>query len=281
MVIRFCFIAILVLSLFQTVGAQVDRDPLPGETAAGVKKTTTSPGDSPDTIPVPAIIPVPRLSVELIDSQDPEDIASGLKIMVLLTVLSLAPSILVMMTSFTRIVVVLSFVRRAIATQSSPSNQIIVSLSLFLTIFVMTPIWTRMYEQGLKPYLDKEISQEVAIEKGLAPIRDFMFRQTYEKDLEVFIKLAKDLKPRNKADIPTHVLIPAFVTSELKTAFQMGILIFVPFLVVDIVVASVLMSMGMIMLPPVMISMPFKILLFIMADGWSLIIKSVVGSFNI
>lgn len=255
--------------------------PAPGETAAGIRPISTQAGDSPSLIPVPAIIPVPKISVELMDSTDPDDISSGLKIMVLLTILSLAPSIMIMMTSFTRIVIVLSFVRRAIATQSLPSNQIIVSLAILLTIYVMTPVWKSTYEDALVPYFDKKISQEEAIEKGLFPIREFMFHQTYEKDLELFVKLARNLKPQKKDEVPTHVLIPAFITSELKTSFQMGILIFVPFLVVDIVVASVLMSMGMIMLPPVMISMPFKLLLFVMADGWTLIIKSVVTSFKI
>ncbi|GFO67293.1 flagellar biosynthetic protein FliP [Geomonas limicola] len=210
----------------------------------------------------------------------PGDVAVVLQIFFMMTVISLAPSLLMMTTSFTRIVVVLSFLRSAMGTQQAPSNQIVVGLSLFLTFFIMAPVWQQVNTQALQPYKAQTISQEEAIKRGVAPIRKFMLSQVREKDLALFLSLSKLPRPRNADDIPTLTLIPAYVVSELKTAFQIGFLVYIPFLVLDMVVASVLMSMGMMMLPPVMISLPFKILLFVLVDGWSLIIGSLVKSFG-
>ncbi|PLX19589.1 MAG: flagellar biosynthetic protein FliP [Candidatus Muiribacterium halophilum] len=201
--------------------------------------------------------------------------------MFLLTILALSPSILIMTTCFMRVAIVLSFARRALATQQIPSNQVIIGLALFITFYIMAPVWTQINDTALQPYIDREITQPEAISRAVVPIRKFMLAQTRKKDLALFVKYATGEKPRNIDEIPTHVVIPGFILSELKTAFQMGILIFLPFLIVDIVVASVLMSMGMMMLPPIMISMPFKLIIFVMADGWHLIIGSLVKSFRV
>lgn len=226
-----------------------------------------------------ASLEIPGMSVRFSEASR-DTLPLTLQILILLTILSLAPAILVLLTSFTRIVIVLSFVRTAVGTQQVPPNQVIIGLALFLTAFIMMPVFTQVNQQAIIPYLDGKISAETAWERGMAPIREFMLRQTREKDLALFISLAKLPRPQKPADVPTYVLIPAFVTSELKTAFQMGFAIYVPFLVIDMVVASILMSMGMMMLPPVMISLPFKILLFVMVDGWGLIVKSLVESFS-
>ncbi len=223
---------------------------------------------------------VPKVDLGIQPSGNPKDISTALQILIGLTVLSLAPALLVMVTSFTRTVIVLSFVRTAVGVPQTPPSQVIVGLALFLTLFVMTPTWNRVNNQALQPYMEGEISQEEAYQEGVAPIRDFMFRQTRERDIALFVNLAKIERPRTPADVPTYVLIPAFVISELKTAFQMGFLIFVPFLIIDMVIASTLMSMGMMMLPPSLISLPFKLLLFVMVDGWHLIARSLVMSFR-
>lgn len=202
-----------------------------------------------------------------------------LEIFLLLTVLSLAPAILIMLTSFTRIVMVLSLLRQAMGTNQMPPNQVIIGLSLFLTFFVMTPVWNGVHQNALQPYMDKQISAQQAFENALGPIRSFMFRQTKEKDLALFVEIAKMKRPRNLDDVPTTVLVPSFIISEVKAAFQIGLLLYVPFLVVDMVVASVLLSMGMMMLPPIMVSLPFKLMLFVLADGWHLIVGSLVRSF--
>ncbi len=204
---------------------------------------------------------------------------SVVQLLLIITVLSLAPAILVLMTSFTRIVVVLSFVRNALGTQQLPPTQVIIGLSLFLTYFVMAPTFTQLNNEALQPYMANEITQEQALEKAEQPLRNFMFKQTREKDLELFVSMSKIERPQTYSDIPTHVLIPSFVISELKTAFQMGFAIFIPFMIIDMIVASTLMSMGMMMMPPMMISLPFKILLFVLVDGWSLVVKSLVTSF--
>ncbi len=204
---------------------------------------------------------------------------SVVQLLLIITVLSLAPAILVMMTSFTRIVVVLSFVRNALGTQQLPPTQVIIGLSLFLTYFIMAPTFTQLNNEALQPYMANEITQEQAFKNAEQPLRNFMFHQTREKDLELFVSMAKIERPQTYSDIPTHVLIPAFVISELKTAFQMGFAIFIPFMIIDMIVASTLMSMGMMMMPPMMISLPFKILLFVLVDGWSLVVKSLVTSF--
>ncbi len=234
---------------------------------------------------LPAATPVqaqalPKISIGVEPTQNPKDLSVALQIVLLLTVLSLAPSILVMMTSFIRIAVVLSFLRQAIGTNQMPPNQIIIALALILTFFIMTPVANQAYDQGLKPYLDGQISQKDAFQKGMEPIRTFMLKQVREKDLALFVKLAGMERPQNAADIPTRVLIPGFVLSELRTSFQIAFVVFIPFLVIDMVVASVLMSMGMLMLPPIMVALPFKILLFVLVDGWYLIVKALVESFK-
>lgn len=222
---------------------------------------------------------VPALRIGVEGSDRPEDVSQALQIVFLLTVLSLAPAILMLLTSFTRIVVVLSFVRNALATQQTPPNQVLIGLALFLTFFVMSPVWTSVNADALQPYLAGTISRDQALERAEAPVRQFMLRQTREKDLALFTSLA-GLEVQSPEQVPTHALIPAFAISELKTAFQIGFVIFVPFIVIDMVVASTLMSMGMLMLPPMMISLPFKILLFVLVDGWHLITRSLVLSFK-
>ena len=223
---------------------------------------------------------LPTVSVGVGKVNKPADVSVVLQIFFVMTVISLAPSLLMMTTSFTRIVVVLSFLRSALGTQQAPSNQIVVGLSLFLTFFIMAPVWQQVNTQALQPYKANTITQEEALKRGVAPLRKFMLSQVREKDLALFINLSKLPRPKNADDIPTMTLIPAYMVSELKTAFQIGFLVFIPFLVLDMVVASVLMSMGMMMLPPVMISLPFKILLFVLVDGWGLVIGSLVKSFG-
>lgn len=223
---------------------------------------------------------LPTVSVGMGKVSKPADVSVVLQIFFLMTVISLAPSLLMMTTSFTRIVVVLSFLRSALGTQQAPSNQIVIGLSLFLTFFIMAPVWEQVNTQALQPYRAQQITQEEALKRGIAPVRKFMLSQVREKDLALFINLSKLPRPRNADEIPTLTLIPAYMVSELKTAFQIGFLIFIPFLVLDMVVSSVLMSMGMMMLPPVMISLPFKILLFVLVDGWGLVIGSLVKSFG-
>ncbi len=231
-------------------------------------------------IPGTSGLSLPSLSMSFGESQKPADLVSVLRIVILLTVLSLAPSILIMMTSFTRIVVVLSFLRQALGTQQMPPNQLIVGLSLFLSFFVMAPTLKVISSESIEPYLNEKINQKVAYDRAEAPIREFMFGQTREKDLELFLTLSKESKPKSRTGVPTYVLIPAFIISELKTAFQIGFMIYLPFLVLDMVVASVLMAMGMMMLPPVVISLPFKLLLFVLVDGWELVVTSLMKSFG-
>ncbi len=223
---------------------------------------------------------VPRLNVAIEAARGPSEVATALQVLVLLTILTLAPSILIMITSFTRTIIVLSLVRNAIGIPQLPPNQVILGLSLFLTFFVMAPTWNRLNSQAIQPFLGGQITQEQAWEVGQQPIREFMFKQVREKDLSLFVFLAHMDQPQTLDDVPTFVLIPAYLISELKTAFQMGFIIFVPFLIIDLVVASTLMSMGMMMLPPVVISLPFKLLLFVLVDGWHLIVRSLVLSFG-
>ncbi|MDR3278972.1 MAG: flagellar type III secretion system pore protein FliP [Synergistaceae bacterium] len=226
-------------------------------------------------------LPIPALNLAVGTADGPQDIVLTLQIIAFITVISMAPAILLMVTSFTRILVVLGFVRSAIGLQQSPPNQVISSLALFLTVFTMTPVWTNIYENSLVPYVREEIPATEAFERTVSPIRQFMLKQTREKELSLMVRLSGDSQPNNQDDIRTMVLIPAYVLSELKTSFQMGVVIYIPFIVIDMIVACILMSMGMMMLPPSMISLPFKILLFVMADGWSLVIASLVTSFNI
>ena len=226
------------------------------------------------------IFPIPNINLEIGEASNPNDLVISLQILLALTVLTLAPAIVIMVTSFTRIVVVLSFVRNALGTQQMPPNQVLVSLALFLTFFTMSPYLSEMNNKALQPYLAGTISQEEAYEAALVPVRTFMFKQTRENDLALFVNISDDARPEQQEDVSTFTLIPAFLISELKTAFQIGFLIYVPFIVIDMVVASTLMSMGMMMLPPAMISLPFKVLLFVLVDGWHLIIKSLMSSFN-
>lgn len=224
-------------------------------------------------------LPLPTLQIGVGESKNPGEVSVAIQILFLLTVLSLAPAILVMMTSFTRLIIVFSFLRNAMGIHQMPPNQILVGLSLFLTFFIMGPVWQTVKENALTPYLEKKISQEAAFEEAIKPVRQFMLKHTREKDIALFVSLSKIPKPKNTEELPTTVLLPAFVISELKTAFQMGFILFLPFLIIDIVISSILLSMGMMMLPPVMISLPFKVLLFVMVDGWHLIVGSLVKSF--
>ncbi|MBM7603310.1 flagellar type III secretion system pore protein FliP [Metabacillus litoralis] len=217
--------------------------------------------------------------MEFFNNSDAENVSTSVKLLLLLTVLSIAPSILILMTCFTRIIIVLSFVRTSLATQQMPPNQILIGIALFLTFFIMAPTFSEVNEQALTPLFNEEIGLEEAYERAAIPFKEFMSKHTRQKDLALFLNYAGIEKPATVEDIPLTALVPAFAISEIKTAFQIGFMIFIPFLVIDMVVASVLMSMGMMMLPPVMISLPFKILLFVLVDGWYLIIKSLLQSF--
>lgn len=223
---------------------------------------------------------LPPVQLSVGGASSPEQTAAALKIVALLTVLGLAPSLLIMMTSFVRIVIVMSFLRQAIGTQVLPPNQLIVALALFLTAFIMAPVWKGINQDALQPYLKNKISQSEALTYSESYIRKFMFKQTRDKDLGLFVKLAGMQIPEKRAEVPTYILIPAFMISELKTAFYIGFMIYIPFLVLDMVVASILMAMGMMMLPPVVISLPFKLILFVLVDGWQLIVGSLVKSFG-
>jgi flagellar biosynthetic protein FliP len=224
---------------------------------------------------------LPSISMNLGKSgANPGDLVNVLRIILLLTVLTLAPAIIVMMTSFTRVVIVLSFLRQSLGAQQMPPNQVVVGLSLFLSMFIMAPTWTRIQADALDPYLAEKIDQKTAFSRAEAPLREFMFTQTREKDLELFLNMSKMERPQTREDVPTHVLIPSFIVSELNTAFQMGFMLYLPFLVIDMVVSSILMAMGMMMLPPMTISLPFKLLLFVMVDGWGLVVGSIVKSFG-
>ncbi len=225
-------------------------------------------------------VPIPKIGLDMRPAETPEDVALSLQILFILTVLSLAPAILIMTTSFTRIIIVLSFIRNALATQQTPPNQVLIGLALFLTLFVMSPVITDINEGAFVPYMEEQIGFEEAIGIAAQPLRTFMLRQTRQKDLALFIDLSDSREITALDEVQNRALIPAFIISELKTAFQMGFMLFVPFLVIDMVVASTLMSMGMMMLPPVMVSLPFKILLFIMVDGWNLIVQSLVTGFR-
>lgn len=225
-------------------------------------------------------MPIPKVAFDITEATGPKDVALSLQILFLLSILTLAPSIIIMTTAFTRVVIVLDFVKRALSLQQMPPNQVIVGLSLFLTFFIMAPTFTEMNEKALQPYINGKINNEQFFDRGIQPLREFMFRQTREKDIALFVRLAKIEKPKTEKDVPTYCLIPAFMISELKVAFEIGIYLFLPFIVIDMIIASTLMAMGMIMLPPVMISLPFKIILFILVDGWNLLIYELVKSFR-
>lgn len=224
----------------------------------------------------------PNVSLEVGGTQDPRALSNSIEIILIFTILSLLPSIIIMTTAFTRVIIILSFLKSAVGIQQNLPGQIVLGLSLFITFFIMAPTGEIVYEDSIKPYMAEEVTQEEAFTKAMVPMRDFMLKQTREKDIVLFAEMAKmDMSGmENVGDIPNRVLLPAFMISELKSGFQMGFILFIPFLIIDMVVASTLMSMGMMMLPPVMISLPFKLLLFILADGWNLVIKSIVMGFK-
>lgn len=236
-------------------------------------KTTTLDNDQTNFA-----FPLPKFSLEMDDEVSPKQLSLGLKLVLLLTLLTLAPSILIMMTPFTRILIVLSFTRKAIGTQSMPSDKMLVSLAMFLTLFQMSPIWNKINTDALEPYIANQIDYKTAFKKGLEPLRMYMRRATRESDLKIFVKLSQGEKPKTFDDVSTLTLIPAFIISEFKTGFQFGVILFLPFLMLDMVIATTLMSMGMMMLPPAMVSTPFKLLLFVLIDGWTLIVNALMKS---
>lgn len=225
-------------------------------------------------------IPFPSIQLGIDDVNEPEKISSALQVLILLTVLALAPSILIMTTAFSRIIIVLSFLRQAMGTQQTPPTQVLIGLGLFLTFFVMSPIWSEINVRALQPYMAEEMSQLDALKQAEIPLKKFMIKQTREKDLSLFVNLVDGARPGKPEEVSMSTLIPAFIISELKTAFQIGFLIYIPFLILDMVVASILLSMGMMMLPPVLISLPFKLMLFVMVDGWYLTVGSLMKSFS-
>ena len=225
-------------------------------------------------------VDIPKIDLSLSAPTEPADLVSSLNVLLILTLLVLAPSLIMVTTSFLRLIVVFSFLRQALGTQQMPPSQILVSLAMILTFFIMEPIGQKAYDAGVKPYIDKEISYQVAFERGMEPFKEFMVRNTREKDLALFLRIRKMPNPQTYKDIPLSIVTPAFMISELKSAFQIGFLLYLPFLVIDMVVSSVLMSMGMMMLPPVMISMPFKLLIFVLVDGWNLLIGNLIASFK-
>jgi len=234
------------------------------------------------TVPAEAAVEsAPAISISIDGATQGGKIATGLKIMILLTVLSLAPSIFISLTSFVRIVVVFHFLRQAMGTQTMPPNQVLAAMAMFMTFFIMSPVFTKIYEEAFVPMSKEQITTQEAYDKAIVPLRKFMLSQTREKDLALFVGLSKMKEPETLDDIPTYVVIPSFLISEMRTSFTIGFLIYIPFLVLDMVIASVLMSMGMMMLPPIMISLPFKIMLFVLVDGWYLIVGSMMRSFAI
>ena len=222
----------------------------------------------------------PGVTLSVQPDGQPQEVTTGVQLLILLTVLTLAPAILILATSFTRIIIVLSMLRSAIGTPSIPPNQVLLGLSLLITFFIMAPVYQQVDQQAIQPYLQEQIDQKTAFDRGIEPIRQFMFKQTREKDIELFLELGNEPRPTTLDDIKTLVLFPAFVISELRTAFTMGFVIYIPFLIIDLVVSSVLLSMGMMMLPPSLVSLPFKLLLFVMVDGWYLITRSLALSFG-
>lgn len=223
---------------------------------------------------------MPPFNIDLDDAKGPQQISGIMQILFVMTVLSLAPALLILMTSFTRLAIVLSFLRQALGTQQSPPNQVIIGLALFLTFFIMQPVWQKVHQEALIPYQQQKISSQEFVDRGLAPLRDFMLKNTGKNDLALFISISQKDKPQNAESLSITTIIPAFVISELKTAFQIGFMLYIPFIILDMVVSSILLSMGMMMLPPAMISLPFKLMLFILVDGWNLLIGSLVKSFH-
>ncbi len=227
-----------------------------------------------------AQLTIPTVNLGFKTTDNPNEIVSAIRLILIMTVLTLAPAILIMMTAFTRIVIVFSFLRQAVGVPQLPPNQILIGLSLFLTLFIMGPAFKEINQTGVQPFMSGKINQDEAITASLAPLRKFMFSQTRETDLSLFVQLAKIDNPKTRGDVPTIVLVPSFILSELRTAFQIGFIIFLPFLVIDIIASSVLMAMGMMMLPPVVISLPLKVMLFVLVDGWGLLVGSMVKSFG-
>ncbi len=244
---------------------------------AGIAVPALAQGVAGPTAPT---IPIPHINLGITPATKPADVAMSLQLLLLLTVVSLAPTILVLMTAFTRIVIVLSFVRTALGTQQVPPTQVLVGLALLLTFFVMNPVINDINKNALQPYLSSKISQSVALDRAQKPLRAFMFKQTRQKDIALFYTISKEPRPKAQDDVPTYLLVPAFTISELKTAFQIGFAIYIPFIVIDMVVASVLLSMGMMMIPPVLISLPFKILIFLLVDGWNLVVGALFESYK-
>ncbi len=226
-----------------------------------------------------AALSFPNINIGMQQANTPQDFSNGIQILIWLTILTLAPSIFIMTTAFVRIAIVLALTRQALGAGTLPPNQVLISLALILTFFVMAPTINKINTEALQPYMNNQITQQAALDRGIKPVRNFMFAQTSEKELALFIKMAKIDKPKNIDDVPTYVLIPSFIISELNTAFKIGFVIFLPFLVIDIVISSVLVSMGMMFLPPTTIALPFKLIMFVMVDGWYLIIKSLVEGF--
>lgn len=225
-------------------------------------------------------IPFPKINLDVGTAQNGSDVSVTLQILLLMTVLSLAPSIVIMTTSYLRIIIVFHFLKSALGTQQMPPSQLLAGVALFITFFVMAPTWTKVNDEALKPLIDNKLTMQQAYDKGIEPIRQFMFKNVREEDLELFISLSNQAKPKNRNEVSTYVLVPAFVLSEMRAGFIMGFFLFIPFIMVDMIISSILMSMGMMMMPPMMISLPFKILLFILVDGWNLIAGSLIRSFN-
>lgn len=228
----------------------------------------------------PETFPIPKINISVDNANTPQQYVGNIKLLIILTILTLAPSFMMMMTSFIRIVIVFGFLRTAMGTQQSPPNQVMVGLALFLTVFIMSPVYTKINTNAIQPFIENKITQEQAIEEGAKPLREFMLKQTRQKDFKLFIDEAKLDYKVTKDNAPLYVVVPAYVISELKTAFEIGFLIYIPFMIIDLVVGSILMAMGMMMLPPVMVSTPFKLLLFVMVDGWYLLVKSLIISFS-
>ncbi|WP_457596775.1 flagellar type III secretion system pore protein FliP [Hydrogenimonas sp.] len=231
-------------------------------------------------VPLMGAVEIPTVNLSFSAPTEPQQLVNTLNIVILLTLLVLAPSLVLVMTSFLRLIVVFAFLRQALGTQQTPPTQLLVSLALVLTLFIMEPMGKEAYDKGIKPYLDRKIGYEVAFDRSMEPFKRFMLRNTRESDLALFYRIRHLPNPKTEADVTLPILLPAFMISELKTAFEIGFLIFLPFLVIDMVVSSVLMSMGMMMLPPVMISLPFKILIFVLVDGWHLLVGNLVESFK-
>jgi flagellar biosynthesis protein FliP len=227
----------------------------------------------------PGTVPFPKINLDVGTAQNGKDVSVTIQLLLMMTVLSLAPSIIIMTTSYLRIIIVFHFLKTALGTQQMPPSQLLAGVALFITLFIMAPTWTKVNDDALKPLIDNKITMEEAYNKGIEPIRQFMFKHTRDEDMELFIGLSNQPRPNNRDEIKTYILIPSFVLSEMRAGFIMGFFLFIPFIMVDLIVSSILMSMGMMMMPPMMISLPFKILLFILVDGWNLIVGSLIRSF--